>query len=133
MLSSEWKDQWVQAAQDHLQALRAAETFSPISFNSDSIKTRSRILPTRWVFTYKGNEHGYLLKRSARLVIYGDLEVKDSAISTYAATPPIHIFRFLFALCAGLGWEYKQFDVKSAFLNAHLQEEYLVYVYIPDG
>jgi hypothetical protein len=34
------------------------------------------VIPTKWVFTYKFDEEGYLLKYKARLVVRGDLQPK---------------------------------------------------------
>ena len=43
-----------------------------------------------WVFTYKFNEDGYLLKYKARLVVCGDLQEKYG--DTYAATLAARLF-----------------------------------------
>jgi hypothetical protein len=41
-------------------------------------------LPVMWVFTYKFNKDGYLLKHKARLVARGDLQTLEE--ETYVAT-----------------------------------------------
>jgi hypothetical protein len=44
-----------------------------------------------WVFTYKFDEDGYLLKYKARLVVRGDLQEQYG--DTYAATLAARLFR----------------------------------------
>jgi hypothetical protein len=56
-------------------------------------------VPLMWVFTYKFDEDGYLLKYKARLVVRGDLQEQYG--DTYAATLAARLFRALMALtCA---------------------------------
>jgi hypothetical protein len=35
-----------------------------------------QVIPLKWVFKYKLDEHGYLVKFKARLVVRGDLETE---------------------------------------------------------
>jgi len=54
-----------------------------------------------WVYTYKFDEDGYLIKFKARLVVRGDLD--KACTDTYAATLAIKHFRALIALAAAYG------------------------------
>ena len=58
-----------------------------------------KIIPLTWVFTYKLDSDGYLLRYKARICIRGDLQPVTEQ-DTYAATLAIKIFRFLMALTA---------------------------------
>jgi hypothetical protein len=64
------------------------------------------VIPTRWVFTYKFDEEGYLLKYKARLVVRGDLQLRQDE-ETYAATLAVRVFRFLIAIAAYFNLEAK--------------------------
>jgi len=92
--------------------------------------TLSFILPLMWVFTYKGDEDGYLTRCKSRLVVRGDLQ-KSSSQDTYAATLAARVFRALMAIAAYFDLDIHQFDAVNAFCNAFLDE--LVYIRYPDG
>jgi len=89
-----------------------------------------QLIPLMWVFTYKFDQDGYLLKHKARIVVRGDLQL-HSTLDTYAATLAARLFRFLMALATFFGLEIHQFDVITAFVNAVLDEE--VFVRYPEG
>jgi hypothetical protein len=82
-----------------------------------------------WVFAYKFDEDGYLLKYKARLVVRGDLQEQYG--DTYAATLAARLFRALMALACAFNLKAMQYDVPNAFLNALLNRT--LYVRTPDG
>jgi hypothetical protein len=88
------------------------------------------VIPTRWVFSYKFDEEGYLLKYKARLVVRGDLQPKQDE-ETYTATLAARVFRFLIALAAYFNLEAKQFDTINTFTNARIKKP--VWVRFPPG
>jgi hypothetical protein len=58
--------------------------------NPDITANRTDAVPLMWVFTYKFNEDGYLLKHKAQLVVRGDLQEQYG--DTYAATLAARLF-----------------------------------------
>ena len=50
-----------------------------------------------WVFTYKLDKDGFVIKYKARLIIQGDLQVLQFK-DTYIATLAIYVFRLLIAI-----------------------------------
>jgi hypothetical protein len=52
-----------------------------------------------WVFSYKLDEDGFVIKYKARLIIRGDLQVSQFK-DTYAATLAARVFRALIAIAA---------------------------------
>jgi hypothetical protein len=86
-------------------------------------------VPLMWVFTYKFDEDGYLLKYKARLVVRGDLQEQYG--DTYAATLAARLFRALMALTCAFSLKAMQYDVPNAFLNALLDRT--LYVRTLDG
>ncbi|KAF7568826.1 hypothetical protein PtrM4_134390 [Pyrenophora tritici-repentis] len=85
-------------------------------------------VPLMWVFTYKFDEDGYLLKYKARIVVRGDLQ--DQYGDTYAATLAARLFRALMALACAFNLNAIQYDVPNAFLNATLNRP--LHVRTPD-
>jgi hypothetical protein len=86
-------------------------------------------VPLMWVFSYKFDEDGYLIKYKARLVVRGDLQEQYGG--TCAATLAARLFRALMSLACAFNLRAVQYDVPNAFLNAHLDRT--LYVKTPDG
>ena len=115
------------AANQEFQTLIRKGTFKKVPWD----KTR-KLLPLRWVFTYKFDTNGYLTRFKARLCARGDLQPSlPYSQDTYAATLAARIFRALMAVTAAFDLETSQFDATNAFANAELDEE--VYVPFPEG
>jgi hypothetical protein len=87
-------------------------------------------IPLRWVFKYKVDDFGYIVKYKARLCVRGDLQ-ENKLDDTYAATLAARIFRALMAIAAYFDLDIEQLDAIAAFTNAILDEE--IYCYPPDG
>lgn len=89
-----------------------------------------QILPVKWVFTYKLDDAGYLIRHKARICVRGDLQ-HHSGEDIYAATGAYRSFRILMALVCAFGLICHQVDFKNAFVNADMDEE--VYTTCPPG
>jgi len=113
------------AAHQEFQALFRKGTFRKVELDKNR-----KLLPVRWVFTYKFDTDGYLTRFKARLCARGDLQTSLHE-DTYAATLAARIFRALMALTAAFDLETCQFDATNAFTNANLDEE--VYIPFPEG
>ena len=90
----------------------------------------TQILPLKWVFTYKFDSDGFLLKYKARLCVRGDLQRsihQDNAAATLAAKT----FRALMAIIAAFGLHAIQLDAVNAFTNSKVDET--VYCQCPEG
>jgi hypothetical protein len=94
-----------------------------------TVENTADAVPLMWVFSYKFNEDGYLVKYKARLVVRGDLQAQYG--DTYAATLAARLFRALMALACAFNLKAMQYDVPNAFLNAFLDR--ILYVRTPDG
>lgn len=126
MLSHPHKAGFEAAARVEYADLNAQGTFTPTLAN----KVTAFVIPTRWVFTYKFDEEGFLLKYKARLVVRGNLQ-PDLQEETYAATLAARVFRFLMAISAYFDLDAQQFDAINAFTNAKLRSK--VWVQYPPG
>lgn len=86
----------------------------------------------KWVYKLKKDASGNVLKHKARLVAKGYAQREGVDFDeVFAPVARLETIRVLLALSAHGNWEVHHMDVKSAFLNGHLQEE--VYVLQPPG
>src|SRR4029077_10746745 len=90
-----------------------------------------RVLDCMWVYVYKFDKHGRLLKCKARLVVRGDQQDKNLDGGTYASTLAGRSFRTLIAIAARFDLELIQYDAVNAFVNASLDED--VFMKLPPG
>jgi len=82
-----------------------------------------------WVFTYKLNKDGFVIKYKACLIIRGDLQVSQFK-DTYAATLAARVFKALIAIAAYFNLDIYQFDAINAFCNTLIDK--LIYICYPD-
>ena len=127
-----FREEFTKAAHTEQQGLANRGTYSISDTPNASWLTQhgKRIIPLKWVFTYKLDEDGYLIKFKARICARGDLQAVTSE-ETRAATLATRIFRTMMALVAAFDLETDQLDAVNAFLNSPLNEE--EYVYMPPG
>ena len=104
-----------QAAEKEYQDLRSKNTFEYVPEN----KYNKRLLPLTWVFKYKLDSDGFLVKYKARLCARGDLHHTEQ--DTYAATLAAQTLRSVMALVAAFDLETQQYDVVNAFVNSELE------------
>ena len=78
------------------------DTWTPVSI--DSIGPDQRALPLKWVFTYKFDQLGFLLKFKVRICVRGDLQ-PISDLDTRAITLGSRILRVVLALVAAFDLE----------------------------
>jgi hypothetical protein len=89
-----------------------------------------QILGCQWVFMYKTDKHGRLLRCKARLVALGNQQ-RDCDLPTRATTLAMTSLRVLLAMVAKFDLETLQMDAVNAFVHADLDE--LVYMRMPPG
>ncbi|CCE34838.1 uncharacterized protein CPUR_08777 [Claviceps purpurea 20.1] len=106
--------EFIQAMKDEVLELSDRGTWKVVKRQSIAGKP----IPLKWVFQYKFNEKGILVRCKARLCVRGDLQEKSTIERTYAATLAAHAFRIFIALAARFDLDISQFDVKNAFTHA---------------
>ena len=87
-------------------------------------------VPLKWVWTYKFDSNGFLIKFKARMCVRGDLQL-PTLQETYAATLAIKTFRAMMAIMCAFGLESRQYDLVNAFCNAKLNPS--IYCKLPPG
>ncbi|KAL2114802.1 hypothetical protein VTJ04DRAFT_2111 [Mycothermus thermophilus] len=118
---------WYRACDDEWRGMFNRKTWRKVKRE----EAKGRILPLKWVFTYKLDEEGNVERCKARLCVRGDLQPHSSLETTYAATLAARSFRLMMAIAAFFDLETEQFDVKQAFLYSDIDQP--VYVKFPDG
>ncbi|KAF7174442.1 hypothetical protein CNMCM5623_007239 [Aspergillus felis] len=119
------KELFQAAAELEHNTLLARGTFEKVKTPRDK-----QIIPLRWVFKYKFDQEGYLIKAKARICVRGDLQ-KMTRDDTTAATLAARTFRTLMAIAAVFDLDIRQIDAVNAFVNSLLDEE--VYTYMAEG
>ena len=118
MLKHQYSNEFKKAADKEFNALLNKGTFDYVAKSQIEGNDGTAPLPLMWVFTYKFDQDGYLLKHKARLVARGDLQY--TAEDTYAATLAAQTFRAVMAIVAAFDLETRQYDAVNAFANAML-------------
>jgi hypothetical protein len=116
------------AVNTEISQLEAKQTWIQVP-REQAIKLGKTPIPTTWVFRYKVDEKGFVIKHKARLCARGDLQTTYQ--DTYAATLASRIFRALMAITAAFDLETRQYDAVNAFANSPIDEP--VFCHVPEG
>ncbi|KID82365.1 polyprotein [Metarhizium guizhouense ARSEF 977] len=122
-----FRDQFIKAQQEHLASHEQMQSFVKVPW---ARAKGQRVLSCMWVFTYKTDRHGYLVRCKARLVVCGNQQEKG-VLPTRATTLASMSFRALMAIAAEHDLELEQMDAVNAFVNCKLDET--VYMKLPPG
>ncbi|MBW0549089.1 hypothetical protein O181_088804 [Austropuccinia psidii MF-1] len=96
------------------------------------ISKETKLIGTTWVFKTKRNENNMIIEHKAHLCAQGFSQTPGVDFSkTFAPTGRLNSLRTLISFAASRGLFFEQLDIKSAFLNATLEEN--VYLSIPQG
>lgn len=118
MRSSE-KDEWQKAMNEEIQSLEKDKTWEVVHENDEM-----NVIGCKWVYKYKKDENGVIVKHKARLVAKGyDQQYGIDYDETSASVLNFKSFRLSLALAMfESDVEIEQMDVKTAYLNAELNE-----------
>ena len=108
-------DDFKRAMRIELNALKSKSTWSEVFFDGHIV-----FIPITWVFKYKFDDQGYLIKHKARLCARDDLQKIEQ--NTYAATLAARIFRALMAIVNAFDLETRQYNAINAFVNSEINE-----------
>ena len=122
------KEAFKEAQKQHLQEHSRKGSWQVIERR---LATGHQVLSSMWVFTYKTDKHGFLVKCRARIVVCGNQQKRLGDLPTRATTLASNTLRTLLAIAAKFDLELKQLDVVNAFVNCDLDE--LVFMKMPPG
>jgi hypothetical protein len=90
------------------------------------------LIGTKWIFRNKQSEDGVVVRNKARLVAQGFSQIDRLDFDeTFAPVARFEAIRILLAFATSKGFKLYQMDVKCAFLNGFIEEEF--YVKQPPG
>ena len=88
---------------------------------------KHNIIGTKWIYHNKQDENGLVVRNKARLVAQGYTQVEGIDFDeTFAPVARLEAIRILLAYANHHNIILQQMDVKSAFLNGKLEEEYML-------
>ena len=119
--------QWKTAIQEELNAHNKNNTWIYVDRNNNM-----NIIGCKWVFKIKRDMNGNIQKYKARLVAKGyNQEYGIDYDETFAPVLKYKSLRLLLALSTIYNTELEQLDIKTAFLNATINED--IYIESPEG
>jgi hypothetical protein len=124
------RDQWIKAELEHLESHRQMKSWTKVPVRR-ARETGKQILDCMWVYTYKLNKEGHMIKCKARIVVRGDQQRNITTQDTYAATLASQSFQLLMTIAARYDLELTQHDVTNAFVHATMDRE--IYMRMPPG
>jgi hypothetical protein len=126
-INSDRGDEWLEAMKQEWESLLENKTWEEVDQQSDM-----NVVGVKWVFKVKKNEKGEITRYKARLVAKGyTQEYGVDYHETYAPVLKYKTLRIIMALSVGKNIVIEQMDVKTAFLNADVNEN--IYIKVPDG
>jgi len=120
------KENWKNSCLDEINSMIENEVYEVIDNSHNNVK----VVDCRWVFAYKYDENGNIIKYKARLVAKGFTQIEGiDYFLTYAPTLKVDTFRIMIKLASINKWNIYQLDINCAYLNGKLKED--IYMKIP--
>jgi hypothetical protein len=92
-------------------------------YDSLPIPPYQKCIPVKWVYKIKRDKEGIILNYKARVVVMGFFQREGiDILETYSPISKYSILRFLISYCTTNNIEITHVGVKTAFLNAPLDE-----------
>jgi len=114
------KKEWIDAVKEELNNMENLEVFKTVK----NIPESANLISCRWIFKYKKNAEGKIVKRKARLVAKGYTQKQGIDYhDTFAPTLKHDSIRILTAIATKNNFNIEQIDINTAYLNARLKEE----------
>ena len=117
MQKSLFRDVWCEAMDAELQGLKESETFIDI----DKLPVGEKAVGSLWVFAYKQDKEGMIVKTKAPLVAHGFMQREGTHFNqTSAPTPAVASVEIVLAVANELGYPVYHFDTAQAFTQDKL-------------
>ncbi|KAI3813979.1 hypothetical protein L1987_18717 [Smallanthus sonchifolius] len=118
---------WIEAMQEELAQFDKLKVWNLVDLPKGAYP-----IGTKWVFKYKKDVRGVVVRNKARLVVQGFNQQEGIYYTeVYAPVARLEAIRLFLAFASFKGFKVFQLDVKSAFLYGRVKEE--VYVCQPPG
>ncbi|GJY44560.1 putative ribonuclease H-like domain-containing protein [Tanacetum coccineum] len=118
---------WIEAMQEEFLQFKLQEVWTLVD-----LPNGKKAIGSKWVFKYKNDERGIMIRNKARLVAQGYAQEEGIDYDeVFAPVARIEAIRLFLAYASFKDFMVYQMDVKSAFLYGKIEEE--VYVCQPPG
>ena len=129
-LASAYARQWLEAEKEEMDSMHTCHVC--MEMDEADVPAGANICDSRFVYDIKTDEHGRLERFKVRWVAKGFSQRRgEDYWDTFSPVVRMSTVRMLLALATQEGWDVQQCDVKTAFLEAELDED--IYVYPPEG
>lgn len=126
-MKSPFKDQWLQAMKDELSSIQSNDTWELVD-----LPEGRKSIGCKWVFKIKRDQANEIARFKARLVAQGfSQRFGVDYDEVFAPVARSTTLRILLSYAGKHNFLVKHFDVKTAFLNGHLDEA--IYMRQPQG
>lgn len=126
-MESDDSNRWLAAINEELAAHEENGTWEIVP-KPENIKE----LSVKWIFKIKTHANGQIDRYKARLVARGFTQTEGVDYNDiFAPVVRMDSIRLLFSICVQKGLEFVQFDIATAFLNGHIEED--LYMRPPEG
>ncbi|KAE8887010.1 hypothetical protein PF005_g31320 [Phytophthora fragariae] len=126
-MSSPEAKQWKEVVRREIRAHIRNHTWNTVRRPHDV-----KVIGCKWVFAYKFDEHGNIVRYKARLVALGCLQTRGvDYYYTYSPVASTNTIRVFLSVCCNKRLKIRQFDIETAFLNGTLDED--VNMAVPQG
>ncbi|KAL7997789.1 putative reverse transcriptase, RNA-dependent DNA polymerase [Plasmopara halstedii] len=124
-MRSQYADLWRMAELEEMAALRAKGVLQEIE--DTVMPSGAQAIRTMWVYAYKTDAQGFIIRIKARLVALGNWQRPGiDFVETFAPVARMSSFRLLLATSVELGLTVYGGDINTAYLNAKLEIEQYV-------
>jgi hypothetical protein len=113
--------EWKKASDEEITSLMEMETWELVP-----LPPGRTAIPSKWVYKKKRNALGQVVRFKGRVVIHG-----VDHFETFAPCASKDAFRTVLAIACERNLDIKHIDIKTAFLNGHLEEN--IYMLQPPG
>ena len=125
-IESDQKEKWIKSMLSELLSIIQNDVFEVVKRPKNK-----KIVKNKWVFALKKNESSQVIRHKSRLCGKGFTQVKGiDYMEVFSPVTKYETLRFLLAYATFHEHEIIQYDVKTAFLNAELDEE--IYMTLPN-
>jgi hypothetical protein len=134
MNSSSWDPGFQNSTFEELNSFFVTETFDNKLYELEDLPPGTKPVDQKWIFDVKNHADGTIKRFKSRLVTRGFMQILyQSYVDTYSPTALKDSVRIVLALSAMYDLMNFQWDFKTAFLNAELSEDEVIYSPVFEG
>jgi hypothetical protein len=123
---------WLAARKVEYDACISTNTWEEV--HRSELPKGTKILPLKEIYTIKYDENGKISKHKVRFTPCGNFQLPHQySDNLFARTGSYKAFRVGLSIAARFNHEIVQFDVPTAFLNAPLDDDEIIYMLMPQG